>query len=237
MPLHKDNSPSFIGLFVSALFFALCGASIGFVYLLSFPPLVFTSLANAEAAMAERTPGVGDRIWPEPGDTFFIEGPLLQSQSWLSKRAQLQEGTIQSVRLSPGELNSWLRARLRPEPAGGEGGKSTLTIAPGVPNFALLYGSADERLHFSLPVEVAYGSKRFKLTVFGRCNVVQTGLELDELFLGCAQIPLPSILGQRALATLTGSFAGTEDFALMQSTLERVVALSVDEGALLAEFR
>jgi hypothetical protein len=228
----EKTPPSILGVYFYATLMALFGAVLGFVYMATFPGQAFSSKADYEASLAESEESVSA---PKPGDTYYIEGNVSGTRSWEPKRLQLAAEGAQSVRLSEGEINSWMTTKFRPGaiPSGEEA--AGLMIVPGVPNFAI----TDEGIvYLNLATAIsAYGAKG-NFIISARCTLDASGeVRFKSVNVSSAKVPLPGILGRQIYQTLAKGFKETEEYAIISEAFARADSIEIEGSELIFNLR
>lgn len=231
MPAKTEKSPSVLGVYFYAVLIALFGALLGFAYMMTFPAQAFSSQAEYEASLA----GLEEPVPPpRPGDAYYIEGPILRTRSWETKRELLKAPGGQTVRLSPGEINAWMTAKFRQglPPASEE--EPSVLIVPGVPNVAITEAGI---MHLNLPTTItAYGSTN-DFTVCARGVFAALDFRFETIRVSNAKLPLPNILGTRLFETLAQSYQSTEEYAILSEAFARAASVEIEDGELVFVLR
>jgi hypothetical protein len=222
----KSEQSSFL-VYLYAVTMAVFGVLLGMVYLMSFP---ITAYSN----MQERARDLEDResLDPVPGGAYYIEGPILRSRSWETKRKQLIEGAAQSITVSPGEVNAWFEAKFRGSKPATNEESSGLVLVPGLPNLAI---TREGTVFLNLPVDIeGYGldgsyvlSAQIRYADGSPAKIV-----VDHLQIGGAAVPLPGQLGSQLVSTLIKGFSSAEEYGVISQAWRRVGSVEVANGAL-----
>jgi len=231
MSVSSEKSPSIIGVYFYASLMALLGGLLGFVYLTTFPAQSFATEKEYQTALADSEEE--GPVLPHPGNAYFIEGPVVRSRGWETKRQQFSASGPQTIRLSAGELNGWMDAKFRPgaAPAGDDSG---VLIVPGVPNIAF---AEDGTVFLNIPTSVSgYGASN-DYTVFARCQINTGGLNFDSVSVSSALVPMPSLLGKKVLEVLAKGYQSTEEYEIVSEAFARAESISVDQGELVFKLR
>ncbi|TVP75038.1 MAG: hypothetical protein EA353_14640 [Puniceicoccaceae bacterium] len=231
--LESESSPSLFGVYFFAVWMALIGAILGFVYLATFPAESYASLRHYERALAT-VAKAGETKFAKPGDAYYISGPFSETRSWEAKRELLNTPGPQTVRLSVGEINTWAAARFRGTESTADAGKSNFLIVPGVPNMAIVSGHG---LYLNLPLSISFFGEpqQHVLTAIG--DVGPDGYQVHSLSLGNARLPAPDILGAQILGALWQAFQSTEEYAILSQAFERATAVELEGQAVVFTLR
>ncbi|MDA9317201.1 hypothetical protein N9Q19_00160 [Puniceicoccaceae bacterium] len=218
---NVEKPPSDLGVYFYAILTALVGGLLGFFYLTAFPAQTFYSQEEYEASIAE----LEEPIYSKPSDAYYIKGPVLKTRAWEAKRQQLSASGAKTVRLSAGEINSWMASKFRvPEPQAGDDGPNIL-ILPGVPNVGLVDGRG---FYLNLPITItAYGAKGdYSLSAFG--NLKPSGMKIKALGIRSAKVPLPNLIGKQILNTLSAGYKSTKEYRIVSEALARIESVEVE---------
>jgi len=229
MPSKTEDSQSVAVLVLSAWLMASLGVILGIAFMLSFTP----------RALASETE-IGDFLGkieeagtaPGPEDIYYLDGASARSSQWPAKKSQLEAPGPQTVRISAGDINSWLRSNFQfaNEPEAGAGG--TITLIPGMPSVAM--GRSDV-LYLSMPVEVLAFGARKKWTLFLKSDVATGDFRIEELRMQSAKIPLANLLGKRVLGTFLNGLRSQEAFGFVTDALERAESIKVENAELVLD--
>ncbi len=226
-----EKSPSALGAYFYAVLVALFGALLGFVYMTTFPAQAFSSQKDYEASLEDLEEPIPAA---KPGDAYYVEGAVLQTRTWEAKRQQLEASGSQKVRLSAGEINSWMAAKFRPgvSPAGDDA--PSVLIVPGVPNFAMTEAGT---LYLNLPTTItAYGSTN-DFTISARCVANETGFDFATIQVSSAKVPLPNLLGRKIIETLSQGYQSTDEYQIISDAFARAESVEVAGGELILNLR
>jgi len=224
--LKKKSDPNNFLVFLYGAMMAASGVFLGILYLMSFPLVAYSSLGERERAMEER-----ESMVPVPGDAFYIEGPVLRSRGWESKREALLEAQSGSVTVTVGEINAWLEDNFRVSAQSGEASDG-LTILPNTPNLGM---SESGEIYLNLPCKITGYGLDGEYVLSARVTYAgsqPTGLQVHQFQLGGAAIPLPSVLGAKLIRSVMGAYSGSEEYASMNDFWSRLASVEVSEGAL-----
>jgi len=189
---------------------------------------------EAYSSMRERTEALEARESPEPipGDAFYIEGPTERARQWQTKREQLLDGSVQTMTVTPGEVNAWFETYFRSVPVSADEENRGLTLIPEAPNLGL---GEDGEIYLNLPGEIrGYGlDGNYVLSAQVRfASGAPADLLVDRLQVGGAAVPLPGLLGARVVSTIIDGFSSAEEYALLSEAWRRVESVEVVNGAL-----
>lgn len=223
---EKPESSALL-VFVYAFLMACFGCFLGLIYLMSFPLEPYSNLSEREKVLEGR-----ESLDPIPGDAFYIEGLTLRTRSWETKRKQLIDGSTPTIRVSVGEINAWFEANFRSAVTKGDEETSGLEIVPDMPNIGI---SDDGTTYLNLPAEISgYGiDGEYVFSAQVRYNSGSpANLSVDNLQIGGAAVPLPSIFGAHVVSTIMKAFSSAEEYAVMRQAWSRVSSVEVIGGAL-----
>jgi hypothetical protein len=229
MSSKKDDSQGLIGLILSAWLMASLGVLLGVAYMLSFEPRPISNETDRLEFVAKISePGAR----PNPKNVFYMDGASIRSNEWPLKQRQLEAAGPQTVRITAGEINSWLRSNFRAgeKPEGNEAG--SLMIVPGMLSVAM---AGSDILYLSIPVEVIAFGSRNDWILFARVAVSEGRFSLEEVRLSSAKIPLPNLMGKRIVDSLLAGFQSGEAYGLIENALERTETIEVDGGELVMQ--
>jgi hypothetical protein len=230
MSAKTEKSPSILGVYFYAVLIVLFGALLGFAYMMTFPPQAFSSQAEYQASLADSEEPISA---PKPGDAYYIEGPMLRTRSWEAKRELLKAPGGQTVRLSAGEINAWMKAKFRPGLPPTNGEEPSVLIVPGVPNVAITDAGF---IYLNLPTTItAYGSTN-DFTVSARGVFNAKDLHFEMILVSSAKLPLPDLLGTRLFETLSQSYQSTEEYAIFSEAFARAESVEIADGELVLAF-
>jgi len=226
--MKQKSEPNSFLVYLYAVTMAVFGVLIGMIYLMSFPMTAYSNMQDRARDLEDR-----ESLDPVPGDAFYIEGPILRSRSWETKRKQLVEGSTQSITVTPGEINAWFQAKFRGSKPTSDDESSGLVLVPDIPNLGI---TRDGAVFLNLPVDIeGYGldgdyvlSSQIRYTSGSPAKLI-----VEHLQIGGAVVPLPGQLGSRLVSTLIEGFSSAEEYAVISKAWSRVTSVEVSNGALL----
>ncbi len=227
----KEEDPSEFGVYFCGFFMAVVGVLAGVIYLSSFSALAFSGEKDLSAFIEDRA-----KKPIKPGDLFFMEGAVLRSNTWQSKRQSLLSGVPGTVDLAHGEFNAWLASKFRPAAAPSGDEQTNLMILPGVPN---AYFSADA-IYLSLPTEIILFGSSHKYTVFAKGHLAADGepqFVLESLNVSNASVPWVGFIGQRLIDTLLKAYADSDEYLAIEAAWSRVESVEQSSGVLRMQLR
>lgn len=232
MRKKEEKSPSLFGVLVGGALSALIGVVLGFLYLASFEPKAFADEAERRAYLEERsgTP-------PSPKDASFLKGARDRGRGWVAKRAELVNGTADTVAFTAAELNSWLESKFRSPEMPPEDERSNVLLVPGTPN---VYLPEDGGVHLNMPVRVSLFGMEGKHVVFLEGGFGEGGaprFSVRELHVNSAPIPGVAGLAGEITQVLLKAFAATEEFATVRESLDGAAAVGNEGGRLVVRLR
>ena len=217
--IKTEKTPGLFGVYLSGIISIWIGGILGFVFMATSPTKAFPSLDAYRAAQAEEDAPRASK----PGNAFYIEGPLLRTRSWEAKREQLSAPGPQTVSLSIGELNMWANSRFTAASPPSNLKDAKLLIVPGIPNFA----AVEERgFYINLPLSVIILGRSYECMLVAVGTLDTSGFQAESVSFNAAAIPLPSVLGARALESVAQAFQTSEDFGIITQAFERAESVN-----------
>lgn len=224
-----DSSPAIV--FAYAAMLAGLGGFLGLVYMISFPLEAYSNLAERDQALEAR-----ESSKPIPGGAYYIEGATMRSRAWETKREQLINGSVPTIRLSASEINGWLAANFRSSAINSED-SADLAIVPGMPNMGI---SEDGTTYLNLPAEISgyglNGEHVFSAQVYFKKGSPAT-IGVNRMQLSGAVIPLPGILGEKMMSTLMGAFSSAKEYSVIRDAWSRVSSVEVSGDSLVLSLK
>lgn len=221
----SEASLLFVGIF--AVLMAGFGGLLGFIYLMSFPLQAHSSMQERAEALED-----GESSGTVPGNAFFVEGPVLRTSGWMTKRQQLIDGSTSTIKLSAGEINAWLAAKFRPSSVQESVNAEGLLIEPGRPNVGITRKGAT---YLNLPTKIkGYGlDGDYVFSAKVRyASGTPASLRVERVHIGGAAVPLPGILGARLVSAVLQGYGDSEEHAVIQEAWGRVRSVEAADGAL-----
>ena len=225
--MKKDSEPSTSVVCILGISLAGFGVLLGFIYLTTFPLPAYSNLSEREKALEER-----ESIAPNPGEAYYIEGPVSRSRAWESARKQFIDGSVSTLTVTAGEINAWFASRFRSSvpPAGEDDEK--LLIVPKILNMGI---SREGEIYLNLPVEIAGfgidGEYVFSAVV-SYAEGAPASLQIKHLQIGGAPVPLAGILGAQFVSKIMQAYSSAEEFQLVSKAWQRVQSVEAKDGAL-----
>lgn len=232
--MKERNDPSLSSALLLGLLTALFGVFLGMAYMVTFPLQAFSNEAEYNAALdKKKTPFFG------PADRYYFEGTPTPTRAWESKRRQLLGEAEGPITLTAGELNAWLSRHFTPvaSPGSAREESSGIEVRPETPNLAIV---DDGAMYVNLPTEVRGFGGEGELVISaigGFSESSPPAFRIRELKLNAAELPLPSILGQRVLDTLIDAFRQSEEYKLIAEAWQSVEAVTLVDGGMHIELR
>lgn len=218
---NTEQSIAYFGIYFFGMLFALLGALIGFVYMMTFAAQAFSSEAEYVLSL-EDTQGL--TATPKPGGAYYLVGDVARTRVWKPKRDQLAAAGEQTVKFNEGEINAWMTANLRPGAAPAGEDQPSILIIPGLPNVAI---ATDGLVYLNLPTTItAYGATN-DFTISARVVLDADGLQLQAVSVSSAKVPLPSLLGAKILKFLGQGYQSTEDYKIVSDSFARADSVKV----------
>lgn len=230
MKPREAHEPKLSGVLIAAWVNCVVGVVLGFLFMASFPAMVFPSIAELSRYQQS------DAVRPEtkPGSRYFVKVSPNGGTSWQQKRKQLIEGSIRTVSLESAEINAWLSELFRA--ASPQAGQGRISVVPGIPNVST---GADRSIYLSLPLKMKFFEQRYERTFFLKAhfeNADSVRLVIDEAYVGCAAIPVVGgyLLGSKQFVA---ALRGSEELTLLAQAWDRVESIVVSDSRLNLSFR
>ncbi|MGZ0706761.1 hypothetical protein ACWPKO_00290 [Coraliomargarita sp. W4R53] len=231
MSVASEKSPSAFGVYFYAVLMALLGALLGFIYMTTFPAQAFSSQADYQLSLAELEEPVAA---PKPGDTYYIEGPVLSSRSWEGKRQKLATPGEQIVKFSAGEFNAWMSAKFRAGSTPSQEEQPSILIVPGVPNVGI---AGEGEIFLNMPTTMTALGVSNDLTISVRCALHAAGVQIRSVSVSSAKVPVPSLLGARIVEVLSEGYRATEEYKIISDAFARADSIEVVGGEIIVKLR
>ena len=220
------KGPSLFGVAFFAVLFALIGALLCFMLLVSISPKPFNSLAECESHLEKN---------PESGllNAYYFRGTSSSSKEWSLKRETFLTSNDTTLILTHSEINAWAASRLKKQKLYfSEGDDPSVFASLGVPNFFI---DPTQGVHFSMLLEVVLFGKTINTLLIGRGHFAEDEpdrFHLSELRLNGAKIPFLEKLSDPLLDILLEAFDEDAEFVAIGEAWEKVGSTELVEDGI-----
>ncbi len=234
-----DTHPGYARPLIIGLCLVSVGVILGFIYQMNqkpaqLAPQKYAMLqAQGSAALPESALESEDRLLglpAAPERPYFVFGADTGGADWEAGREAMLERRKGGLRLTAGEMNTWMR-RSFSRPQGAEDG--AITVVPGLPNFFVGEG----RLHVSMPMELAAVNQRkdYRLIVRGHFTE-NNAFQIEDLLLGGAEVPPIPGLRELIVQRMASAFLTSDEGQQVAGAFDDALAISIQDDVLLLEF-
>ncbi|WP_269523216.1 hypothetical protein [Coraliomargarita parva] len=228
---NAEKEPTLIGILILGVLMALIGSLLGFLCLASFPARAFSTPAETEEFVSSKLDS-----YPMPGDAYYMQGPELRTNSWVSKRLQALSGDPVTLQLTAGELNAWMGARFKPGNANELEGEANILVVPGIPNFY----TEGQAMYISLPSQLLFYGLDLEFTAFAKGHFTSgpsPDFIVDEFHVNSASVPVQAGLAKKLGDFLVSAYSSSEEYLSLQGVWERVESLELKDGSIRLNLR
>jgi hypothetical protein len=208
---NTKQSIACFGIYFFGMPFALLGALIGFVYMMTFAAQAFSSEAEYVLSLEDTQ---GPTATPKPGGAYFLVGDVARTRAWKPKRYQLAAADEQTVKFNEGEINTWMTANLCPGAAPAGEDQPCILIIPGLPIVAI---ATDGLVYFNLSTKITTCGATNDFTISARVVLDADGLQLQAVSVSSAKI----------LRFLAQGYQSTDDYKIVSGSFSRADSVKV----------